>query len=166
MNIELFKDAIEIVDGIPSHRIRLTYWQDDVRFGSEQPDKYYVRKPKHIVDSLRCCPGGWLCLHPKMRNLGLHANRKECGEPTYIRFHGAEALAAFFYITDAEADDLFAPRESTVSLRVSDKVLWRYRALILLAQYQSRSGDHGEALLNQTRAANLMNAQFPETSVL
>jgi hypothetical protein len=163
MKIELFKDAIAIVDGIPSERVRLRFWQDDLRASIWDKEQFNISKPKHIVDTLRCCPGGWLALHPKMRNLGLRTTRKELGEPQFACLTGTDALAAFFDIKRTEAEDLFDPGRERTANNATDKVIWLVRAFNLLARY-ARHED--EAIYYRTRAANLMNAQYQEIAQL
>jgi hypothetical protein len=135
MKIELFKDAIAIIDGIPSERVCLRFWQDDVRASIGDKKQFFISKPKHIVDTLRCCPGGWLALHPKMRDLGLRTKRKEEGEPQFACLSGFDALGAFFDIKSVEAEDLFDPDREKAAYVVPDKMLWLYRAVNLLARY-------------------------------
>lgn len=163
MKIEKFKDAIAIIDGIPSERVRLRFWQDDVRASIVDKEQFFISKPKHIVETLRCCPGGWLALHPKMRDLGLKTKRKAEGEPQFACFSGMDALAAFFDIKAHEAENLFQPGRERTENNATDKVIWLVRAFNLLARY-ARHED--EAMCYRTRAANLMNAQYQETAQL
>jgi len=158
MKIELFKDAIAIIDGIPSERVRLRFWQDDLRASPGDGEQFFISKPKHIVDTLRCCPGAWLALHPAMRKLGLTTRRKLGGTPQFACFEGDNALAAFFDIRNHEADRLFAARHEFGVGHASDKVLWLCRALSLLSDYQNKTGDTLAGHETRVKAANLLNA--------
>jgi hypothetical protein len=162
MKIELFKDAIAIIDGIPSERVCLRFWQDDVRASIGDKEQFFISKPKHIVETLRCCPGAWLALHPKMRDLGLRTKRKAEGEPQFACLSGMDALAAFFDIKAHEAENLFHPDREPTANNATDKVIWLCRALTLLSRYQEKANDTESGHQTRMRAANLMNAQYQE----
>lgn len=165
MKIELFKDAIAIIDGIPSERVRLRFWQDDLRASPGDSEQFFISKPKHIVDTLRCCPGAWLALHPTMRKLGLTTRRKLGGTPQFACFSDFDALAAFFDLKPTEAEGLFDPDRYDGESHISDKTLWLCRALSLLSDYQNKTGDTLTGHETRMKAANLLNAQRPEDSI-
>jgi hypothetical protein len=140
MDIELFKDAIAIISGIPDKHVRLDSWQD--RTGRKGP-----LKPLRIIensDEIKCntlaCAAGWLSLHPAMQALGLHPDRESGGEPVFGFHDGYYALADFFGITRNEAIELFGARDpldaSMYGEDLTDKELWLRRAHFLLAKYQ------------------------------
>lgn len=135
MKVELFKDAIAIIDGIPESRIQLNSFQSSGRIAHESSE-------------IRCgtlaCAAGWLALHPGMRALGLHT--VFLGFPAYRTYEpGYESLAGFFEITEREANLVFGPRlqpkmsrrEIEAMIHLSDKELWLGRAHKLLKKIKN-----------------------------
>lgn len=151
MNVELLKDAIAIIDGIPDERIRLTRWQIPVEVASsltafpKLPNKrVFAYRAEEIHCGTIACAAGWLSLHPDMQARGLRVNSKADADAAYPvvdtgekTLTGFAALAYFFDISDAEAETLFGARTSTEFLsprtkHLSNKQLWLRRAKFLL----------------------------------
>ena len=129
MNIELWKDAISVIDGIPEKRINLNTWQKSqlVRF---------ITGPDQIECGTICCAAGWLALHPKFQSLGLKTDfNLRC--PVFVDSllgvcTGYRALAAMFGISHREAEETFKPNSSD---KRPDKQVWLERAKDLLRKY-------------------------------
>ena len=135
MNVELFKDAIAIIAGIPDERLSLGEWQCDDMLGFK-----VVRKPKKIKCHTIACAGGWLALHPTMREHGLRPSPVD-GAPI-LKDGGLyqdpfEALATLFDISEKEATKLFTYRDWDGSER-TDRQVWLKRAYKLLAKYEAK----------------------------
>lgn len=128
MNIELFKDAIAIVGGIPEERISLSSFQDGMEF---------AETAREITCGTLACAAGWLSLHPDMQALGLRVG--PYGDPVYAHHDsGFESLAEFFGMTEDQARLVFGSRYSWKcridSADLSDKELWLARAHQLLEE--------------------------------
>jgi hypothetical protein len=129
VKIELFKDAIAIIRGIPQSRINLDEWQ------KRQLNSVAIGSAHEITCGTIACAGGWLALYPPFQELGLSVNF--AGVPIYGGSPGMKALAGFFDISEREAVDLFsAPdewfdqgRSKTIWLRRADKLLLKHELL-------------------------------------
>lgn len=140
MNAELLKDAIAIIDGIPSDRVSLARWQQ--KFVNGRLVEHYVRNASAITCNTIACAGGWLSLHPKFRERGLFVStdRGEYGEPVLIRdrqptYANFYAFAILFDISYAEALALFRARRELEDRKyehMDDRQLWLHRAMVLL----------------------------------
>lgn len=138
MNIELLKDAIAIIDGIPAPRIVLDRWQSSgcVSDGWGGTKYRVVRHIRSIKPYTVACAAVWLSLHPQFRALKVRI-LSSSGEP-YIphkSLYGYGALAHLFDITPAMAAALFESRSVPERIRYSeldDKSLWLRRARVLL----------------------------------
>jgi hypothetical protein len=139
MNVELFKDAIAIIAGIPYKQVSLRNWQKDMH-----PFRSRTVHQTHRIDcGTVCCAAGWLALHPDMRKLGLRNGA--LGEPVLKRkghlydLEDYDALAELFGIDYKEAMALFGPgiSEQERPNNENDKVVWLNRARKLLAKYEA-----------------------------
>jgi hypothetical protein len=139
MKVELFKDAIAIIAGIPPTRVSLRHWQEDLYpFGNG-----IVYQTHRIHCGTVCCAAGWLTLHPAMRKLGLRNGA--FGHPVLKRkghlydLGGYAALAELFGIDHKEATALFSSgiSEQERPNNESDKAVWLNRARKLLAKYEA-----------------------------
>lgn len=150
MKVELLKDAIAIIDGIPDDRLRLSRWQvqHSKVFDSELSLYHYkyISKARQIRCNTIACAGGWLCLHPDMQQRGLSINTHGGGYfeafPKYKKKVGFEALGCFFGIDTGEAEELFGMRTSDemddeATRKLTDRQLWLHRAKLLLAKHKS-----------------------------
>lgn len=141
LNAELLKDAIAIIDGIPSNRVSLTRWQQTYING-RLVERYlhYVKDASAITCNTVACAGGWLSLHPKFRECGLFASTNYGGEPVMmvdqkIVHSGFHALARLFDIRYVEARALFCSRREFEDRKyghMDDRQLWLHRAGVLL----------------------------------
>lgn len=138
MNVELFKDAIAIIEGIPADRLDLEGWQHNLNDFNPKT----VRKPHKITCGTIACAGGWLALNPVMRRHGLRADKE--GAPVLKNGTQEErrdsylALATLFDISEIEAENLFTYRKEEGHWKRSDKQVWLKRAYKLLAKYEAK----------------------------
>jgi hypothetical protein len=138
MNIELFKDAIAIADGIPDNRVNLDFFQQPERVqveGKSFSTERWISKPEDITCGTLACMAGWLCLHPDMRKHGLRASSE--GVPALNGCFEYLAMARFFGISRTEAYDLFTWKRDNE--KGTDKQVWLKRAMKLLAKYQTQA---------------------------
>lgn len=133
MNIELFKDAIAVIRGIPESRINLDQWQAGKVGGLVILSYRTVSNVSEIDCSTLACAGGWLALYPPFQKLGLRFN--SWGVPSYRGYLRRAALAEFFDILEIEARDLFGPKGFSEHGR--HKTIWLRRAVKLLRKYES-----------------------------
>lgn len=141
MKIELFKDAVAIIRGIPEERFDLNDWQ-----ARKAPSKYPglriegmpVQYPTQISCGTIACAAGWLALHPKMQALGIEVSGSS-GSPMWGSLWGSDAFAKLFNITEDEAVKLFSTRQADLwEEGISDRDVWIARALKLLAKYEAK----------------------------
>ena len=119
----LLRDAYAIIDGIPADRFYLNSWR---LTGKSAQDCGTI-----------ACAAGWLAMHPTMRDCGLRNDRE--GAPIFKNSLGIsqfdyQALAKFFCMTVAQAQDIFCPRWRRSAYnpvkaieKYSDKELWKFR---------------------------------------
>lgn len=134
MNVELLKDAIEIIGGIPDNQFDLDMWQQNG----------FAKNAEEITCNTIACAGGWLALHPKFQALGLKPGLG--GIPLYVRgdgwfniLFGMYGLSRFFDIPYEDAEELFEDRTEKEDKKYpneSDRQIWIRRATRLLKKYQ------------------------------
>jgi hypothetical protein len=134
VKIELFKDAIAVIRGIPKKRIDLDGWQQNSLPGD---DDSAAENASQIKCGTIACAGGWLALYPPFQELGLHPDAT--GVPCYGDHTAMAALARFFEISELQARALFRATDSPTT---RSKSIWLGRALTLLreCQRQERKG--------------------------
>jgi hypothetical protein len=141
MKIELFKDAIAIIRGIPEDRLNLEDWQSRKASSLYQGLRllgHPVRQPGDIDCQTIACAAGWLALHPKMQKLGIEVSPSS-GSPVFHSEWGGAAFAKLFNITEEEGVCLFSSRHlEEQENKISDRDTWVARALTLLAKYEAK----------------------------
>lgn len=136
MKIELFKDAVAIIRGIPEERFDLETWQTRMAPGG-WPRDTGIQKINHISCNTIACAAGWLSLHPDIQARGMQVNRAS-GCPMFQGHWGYAAYAKFFGITEDESEALFKQRQGPTGPAISDRDLWVSRALELLAKHEAK----------------------------
>jgi hypothetical protein len=131
MNVELFKDAIAIIAGIPYKQVSLRNWQKDMH-----PFRSRTVHQTHRIDcGTVCCAAGWLALDPAMQDAGLRAGYD--GRPVFGILESYAALSAFFGTTREETEALFDRRRMIETVEfgesASDKEVWLRRVETLTA---------------------------------
>lgn len=113
-NLELLRDAYQIIDGIPDNQFDLQW--------------FYSFYPGDLPAANDCgtiaCAGGWLALHPQFNALGLEAGREG---PTLDGKYGYKALGEIFNIQEIAAERLFSPRYESREKFGTDKAVFLKR---------------------------------------
>jgi hypothetical protein len=137
MKIELFKDAVAIIRGIPEERFDLETWQTR-RMASRLVDTGF-QKISHISCNTIACAAGWLSLHPTIQARGMQVNPSS-GCPMFQGHWGYSAYAKLFGITEDESEALFQQRPAAFGPgpRINDRDVWVNRALELLAKHEAK----------------------------